>query len=270
MTSCLGKSLAFIQLQSVQNVRDLGGLLAAEDRVIKNNLFFRGSALSKITKADSKLLFGKQKISCIIDLRTGWERAEKPDQDITGVESLHIPFYDLEKVGIEYTEPAAGTKVVGRDVACDPEHFYRSLANPLTVNQIRKSMHILLENGIQGKGTYIHCSGGKDRVGILVVCLLLCLGVSKEEIERDYMLTNVAREKNIKEAFERFMRFTNDEEKAWEITRAHSARPQNLQAFYEAVESAYGNIGAFIENQLDVSCDFRKCAIDACTQEAHE
>ena len=91
--------------------------------------------------------------------------------------------------------------------------------------------------------------------------------MSKQEIERDYLLTNVSREKNINQAFERFMRFTNDEEKAWEITRAHSARPQNLMAFYEAVEAEYGSLEVFIENQLDISPDFRQRAIAACTQD---
>lgn len=259
--------LALIELDSVANVRDLGGIVAAGGRCIKSNLFLRGGALAKMTDSDARALFDEHNISCIIDVRTGWERKEKPDPDIAGMQNLHIPFYDLEKVGIEYTEPAAGTKVVGRDVACDPDHFYRSLANPLTVNQMRKGIHILLENAFVGKGTYIHCSGGKDRVGILTVCLLLVLGVSKEEIERDYMLTNIAREKNIQEAFERFMRFTNDEEKAWEITRAHCARPENLQAFYEAVEQAYGSLQDFVTNQLDASESYRKKAIAACTEE---
>ena len=33
-----------------------------------------------------------------------------PDICIPGIENLHIPFYDLEKVGIEYTKSAPGTK----------------------------------------------------------------------------------------------------------------------------------------------------------------
>ena len=263
----MGAKLPFVELQSVQNVRDLGGIPAAENRIIKAKLFLRGGALSKLNENDTRTLCNDYKISCVIDLRTGWERAEKPDVNIPGIENLHIPFYDLEKVGIEYTEPAAGTKVIGRDVACDPDHFYRSLANLLTVGQIRKAVHLLLERGFKGEATYIHCSGGKDRVGVLVACLLLTLGVSKQEIERDYLLTNVSREKNINQAFERFMRFTNDEEKAWEITRAHSARPQNLMAFYEAVEAEYGSLEVFIENQLDISPDFRQRAIAACTQD---
>lgn len=258
--------MTFINLEGINNVRDLGGIVVAGDRCIKSGLFLRGSALYSLSEKDAAVLFKEHQISCIIDLRTGWERAEKPDKEFQGVENLHIPFYDLEKVGIEYTEPAAGTKVIGRDVACDPDHFYRSLANLLTVAQIKKSIQLLLKRSISGLATYFHCSGGKDRVGILTLCLLHVLGANKECVEQDYLLTNVARDTHIQAAFERFLRFTNDEERAWEITYAHRARPENLSAFYEAVDEAYGSFDSFIEKQLGVDDALRKSAIELCTE----
>lgn len=117
-----------IQLQTIDNVRDLGGIAVAGGRAVKRGLLFRGSALAGLSDDDADELFGRLGIARVIDVRCGWERAEKPDVEAPDVENLHIPFYDLDIVGIEYTEPAEGTKVVGRDVACDPGRFYRSLA----------------------------------------------------------------------------------------------------------------------------------------------
>ena len=182
-----------IELEGADNIRDLGGMPVAGNRRIAKGLLFRGSALAGITERDMQLLFGELGIKRVIDVRTGWERAAKPDIQAPGVEYLHIPFYDIEKVGIEYTEPAAGTKVIGRDVACDPDLFYRSLANPLTVRQMREGLHSMLDSAIAGRPVYVHCSGGKDRAGILTLLALTVLGADRNAILDDYLLTNVAR-----------------------------------------------------------------------------
>ena len=230
-------------------------------------LLFRGSALYNITESDRDTLFDKLNIACIIDVRTGWERAAKPDIDIPGVENLHIPFYDLDKVGIEYTRPAAGTIMIGRDVACDPDHYYRSLINHLVVSQMREGMHLALDHAIQGKPVYIHCSGGKDRAGILVLLILTALGASRESILEDYLFTNVARDKNYEKMYQRFLRLADgNEERAWEITLEHRARPENLSAFYEAIEEHYGSMESFMRTQLDIDEDYRQRACQACTR----
>ena len=101
--------LKVIELEGARNVRDLGGTPVSGGREVVPGLFFRGSALAGITPHDRTLLFEELGIACIVDVRTGWEREAKPDPDVSGVENLHIPFYDLEKVGLEYTTPAPGT-----------------------------------------------------------------------------------------------------------------------------------------------------------------
>ena len=252
-----------IKLQGVNNVRDIGGTPVRvgpadssepEERVVKPGLFYRGSALAAATRNDCDLLFNALGIRCVIDLRTGWERESKPDVDLPGVENLHIPFYDLEKVGIEYTEPDAGTKVVGRDVACNPPDFYRSMANPLTVRQMRQGVETAFSHALVGEPVYLHCSGGKDRVGVLSLLVLTVLGAGREAILEDYLYTNVSRDKRYNEMFERFLKFSEgDEQRAHELVISHRAAPENLDAFYSAVETSYGSMDDFIRNQLGIS-----------------
>lgn len=250
-----------IKLQGVNNVRDLGGTPVEGGRVVKPGLLYRGGALSGMTPADRDLLAGELGIRCIIDLRTGWERSSKPDAALPGAESLHIPFYDLEKVGIEYTEADAGTKVVGRDVACNPHEFYRSLANPLTVRQMKQGLEELFAHALAGKPVFIHCNGGKDRAGILSLLALAVLGANRETILDDYLYTNVSRDKRYDEMFERFLRLAEgDEQRAHELVIAHRALPENLDAFYGAVEEKYGTLDDFIRNQLGIADD-RRCEL---------
>jgi protein tyrosine/serine phosphatase len=172
----------------------------------------------------------------------------------------------LDIVGIEYTEPAKGTKVVGRDVACDPERFYRSLANPRTVKQMRQAVNAAFESAAAGKPVYLHCSGGKDRAGILTLLILTVLGASRDDILKDYLETNVARNKNYERFFNRFLKFADgNQELARELTEAHSALPENLTAFYEAVDEAYGSMADFVRNQLGIDDERREQLTLACT-----
>lgn len=256
-----------IQLQSIDNVRDLGGIAVAGGRVVKSGVLVRGSALVGLSEDDAEELFARRAIARVVDVRCGWERAEKPDVEAPGVENLHIPFYDLDIVGIEYTEPAEDTKVVGRDVACDPDRFYRKLANPLTVGQMRQAVGAALEFAAQGKPVYMHCSGGKDRAGILALLVLTVLGASREAILEDYLITNVDRDKNYDRTLQRFLKFSGgDEQRARELTEAHRARPENLTAFYEAVDEAYGSMDDFVRNQLGISDKWREQLRLACTE----
>lgn len=247
-----------IALQKVRNVRDLGGVSVEGDRVVAPGLFFRGAALNEATESDQAKLFGDLGITCVIDVRCGWEREAKPDVSFPGVENLHIPFFDLEKVGVEYTEPAAGTKVVGRDVACDPLRFYRALSNVLTAAQMREAVHCAFSHALEGKPVYLHCSGGKDRAGVLAALILAILGASEEDVLADYLLTNESRDRHYEREFQRFLRFADgDEELAHKLTRSHRANPENLQAFYDSLEVRYGGIEAFIVEALQIDRHYR-------------
>lgn len=221
-------------------------------------LFFRGAALNEATEHDKQVLFEELGIRCVIDVRCGWERAAKPDVSAPGVENVHIPFFDQERVGIEYTEPAAGTKVVGRDVACDPLHFYGALSNVLTAGQMRRAVHLAFEQALAGNPVYLHCSGGKDRAGVLAVLILTALGADRDAILEDYLLTNESRDRHYGKEFQRFLRFADgDEELARKLTLAHRANPQNLQAFYDSIDTRYGGMEAFIVETLQIDRHYR-------------
>lgn len=255
-----------VALQGVDNVRDLGGIPVAGERAVMPGLLFRGAHLGTITEADHRSLFEERRIRCIVDLRCGWERDAHPPIAVAGVDHQHIPFYDLEKVGIEYTEPGAGTKVVGRDVACDPPRFYRSLVNPLTVRQMRAAVGHIFACACKGHAILWHCSGGKDRAGILSVLVLSVLGASREDILADYLLTNESRDKHYDRLFERFLRLADgDEQRAHELVLSHRARPESLDAFYAAVDERCGNMERFIRSQLGIDTAEQTRIREACT-----
>lgn len=242
-----------IELEGVDNVRDLGGLPVRGGREVERGLLFRGASLAGLTAADEAVLFGRLGVSCVIDLRCGWERDAAPDRGPAAVPNLHIPFYDREKVGIEYTEGTQAGQVVGRDVPCDPDRFYRSLANPLTTRQMRAVVAEALGRAERGLPVYFHCSGGKDRAGITALLVLVVLGAEPDAVLEDYLLTNVARDRREAENLARFTRLAGgDAARGRQLTTAHRARPENLRAFHEAVVARFGGMEAFIADELGI------------------
>ncbi len=234
---------------------------------MKSGLLFRGSALSDATQHDEDVLFHDLGIACVIDLRCGWELEAKPDRIPDGVEYLHIPFYDLEKVGIEYTESAEGTKTVGRDVACEPSRFYRSLSNRLTTAQMRQALDEVLSRATNGCPAYIHCSGGKDRAGIMSLLILEVLGASREGILDDYLYTNVSRDARYDEMFARFLRLSDgDEQRAHELVVGHRAVSENIAAFYDAIDAEYGSWDTFLSDALAMTPDRIACLRECLTE----
>lgn len=257
-----------IELEGIDNVRSLEGIPVTGNRVVAPGLLYRGSALAGTTERDRDVLFGELGIDYVIDLRCGWERDEKPDVEVPGVQNVHIPFYDEEKVGIAYTEPGVEGKVVGRDVACEPTSFYRSLANPLTVGQMKRAVNLALTRASGGHAVYVHCSGGKDRAGIASLLMLTVLGASREAILDDYLFTNVARDRTYDKLFERFLRLSDgDEGLARELVESHRALPQNLSVFYAAIEERYATMERFVHNQLGISDPQRRLFQERCTCE---
>ena len=240
-----------IKLEGITNARDLGGIPVADGCVVKRGLMYRGDALWKLSDAAKTRLRHEYGIRCVIDLRCGWEREAKPDVAIAGIESLFIPFYDLEVAGVEYTRSIEGSKVTGHDVVCDPDHFYRDMPNPLTAKMMARALDEIFARALDEQPVYFHCSGGKDRAGIMALLVLKILGASDEEILEDYLLTNMGRDKNIESIFERFLRLMDgDAKRAWEVTDNHRACPENLAAFYESVDERYGNMDVFLGDVL--------------------
>ena len=255
-----------IQLQGVDNVRDYGGWPTTDGLDIKEGLFFRGSALANATAQDCKTLFDELGIACVVDLRCGWELEAKPDIEHPGIEYYHIPFYDQEIVGIDYTARAKGTIAIGHDVACNPEHFYRSLANPLTVGQMRKGIDAVFSHVLQGLPVYVHCSGGKDRAGILTLLVLTILGASREDILGDYLYTNVSRDKNYPKMFESFLKLAaGNVTLAHELVESHRARAENIDAFWDAIADQYGSAESFVREQLGFDDDRIVLVRNRCT-----
>lgn len=161
------------------NVRDLGGLPAAEGRTTARGALVRADSLSRLTGAGWEALLDHG-VRTVIDLRNERERSEAPDAAARpgAITTVHAPLDGAEDRGfwqpIEQT-PEFGTPLYYR------AHLQRK--PQMAAGAIKAIAHA------QPGGVAFHCVGGRDRSGELAMVALALVGVPANVIAADYELS---------------------------------------------------------------------------------
>ncbi len=168
-------------LQGIPNFRDLGGYPTADGGRVRWGRVYRSAKLSRATPAGLSALDALGMAS-VFDLRTAEERAAEPTR------WLRAP-------GAVYESPKATMRPLMDDIlrhAFDEPTTVRAMADfyaqiPLLFAEEFGALFRALAAG--GTPLLLHCAAGKDRTGVASALLLSALGVPREIIAQDYVLT---------------------------------------------------------------------------------
>lgn len=154
---------------------------------IKKNIFLRGEALNKISKKEARTLLNNFHLKTVVDLRTNNEFATKKDKIIPGVNYIHLPVIQMEEMGAE-SEKEGKQEAAKKQQLPSMFKYYGLMVGRNKKEFWSKVFEILLDN--DDGAIFFHCTVGKDRTGIVAAIILSLFGVSKEDIYKDYLLTN--------------------------------------------------------------------------------
>lgn len=115
-------------LDSIDNLRDLGGRPAADRRPIKKGLLFRSAELSRASREDLSFL-EKAGVAAVIDLRDLDEREARPDRLPEGAEYHHLPVLPLRWAREDVPDSPLLPQLWRSDVHRFFVVFYRILAS---------------------------------------------------------------------------------------------------------------------------------------------
>lgn len=173
-----------LPLEGGFNLRDMGGYATADGRRVRRGVLFRSGMMSMLTDADEAHLAALG-IATVCDLRRPGERKRDPTRwcEPAGVFYWTRDHDASSGVLAELLSgalpTAAGVRAamisVYREILVDHAPSYRFLFERLTGGHVP-----LLFN----------CSAGKDRTGVGAALILSALGVPRETIYEDYLLTN--------------------------------------------------------------------------------
>jgi protein-tyrosine phosphatase len=214
-------------LQTMYNVRDLGGFASRDGQVTAFGRFLRADAPVRLNQQDLQLLLDFP-VRTVVDLRSPNEINGQPHglRDQPGIDYVNIPLLgDDMDIGI-----AAVQKF---DLASDVVGLADLYIHLL--DQSRESLGQVFRLLARAKpgACLFHCSHGKDRTGLVAALLLLLAGVSDQDIISNYQISSTY----LKPWFDTFI-----DKIPPEILHFFNTNPQNmeltLQYFHEHFLSA--------------------------------
>ena len=174
-----------VNLIGASNFRDLGGYETEDGMKIKRGLIYRSDNLSHLSEGDLKKI-NQIGIKTVCDFRSEIELDEFPSlfSEKTIPALKHIPIKTLGTKDLR--ELSTRDDVTGEVMAQEMQHHYVLYVHQHK-NKYRDFINLIAFGEIP---LVFHCFAGKDRTGFGALLYLGLLGVKKEIIIEDYLLTN--------------------------------------------------------------------------------
>ena len=227
-----------VPLTGAMNFRDVGGYETEDGRFVRWGRIYRSAALSGLT----------------------------PD-DLAKIEALGIDYvYDLRSVGERRDEPSrwpqTGATLVSHDYELDISAFMAAFADGPSAEKVRAAMTAFypavvdshktqfraifaeLLEGDDGAILY-HCSAGKDRTGVQTALILSALGVPRETVIEDFLLSNQHHRMSGSSG-----PMAGMPPEVLEVLGGVE-RPY-LEAFFAEIDRRYGGVEGYLAAELDV------------------
>ena len=168
------------------NFRDLGGYRTTDGRQVKWRTLFRADGLTNLTPEDLDDL-ARIDLRTVVDLRTTMEIDERGRFPF---ESHPLTFHHLSVIDQTWDREAVAIMEMSTT-----EFLHWAYTGMLADGAARFARAFDLLADTDALPAVFHCAAGKDRTGLLAALVLGALGVERDSIVADYVLTEVAMER---------------------------------------------------------------------------
>lgn len=236
-------------LDGVHNFRDFGSYRTRDGSRLRSGRLWRSgqhfgasdSDLARITELDLKV---------IADLRGNSERASHPCRRGPAFAS-DVLFHDGETSNVAPHERASDTMSSAQAARERMRAVYRRIPyNPAMIDVYRRYFDALATTD---GPSLVHCFAGKDRTGVAVALVHSALGVHRDDILHDYLLTNSAttfnllREQAVSRAPERWGKADRDT-----LNALLGVDESYLAETFAEIERESGAVDAYLDTVLGV------------------
>jgi len=244
-------SIRRLPLEGAKNFRDLGGYRASDGRYVRWGLVYRSNHLVNLTPSDSEYLNGLG-IRLVCDFRSDGERARAPDHWTGNApEFLPVP------IGSNLITPPTAEDLKRRVATIHSETKDSVRAYDYAIEYAGQYAKILRRIAAGDLPTVEHCTAGKDRTGVFSAILLTALGVPRETVIQDYMLSNqylLAAESIERTSADLQLAFGLAETPDISTVRTiMTARPETLEATLDKIDKTYGSFDNYLRDALKLS-----------------
>lgn len=255
-----------LPVDGMNNFRDMGGYQTMDGHYVKWGKLYRSDHIYNATPKGIAYL-KELGIRTIIDYRSMNEREKYPNKFISPEVKTYCldPSAHTAELAAQYTsskdsedenlvkkiiaQKENGSLVNRFDMVMEQYH------NFACKDQSREAFSQMLRIAADPKaGPMVqHCRGGKDRTGFGTMVLLGLLGVGKEDLVADYMLTYHNRVERNQVKMDIYKRFTQDPVVLDYLYSLIDTRPEFIEASYNAVMEEYGSFEDYARKELAIS-----------------
>ncbi len=252
-----GMHIRRLKLKKLFNTRDLGGI-PADGGVIRKGKLIRSGKLYKIPDSTVQAL-KDMNVKTVIDLRIFTECEEAPDTLWEGIRYVHLPVLCTATPGITREKSMTRTMAIEsrriKDEFGNADNYmtemYRSvLFSEEPKRYLKQALRLIVENE---DCILWHCSGGKDRAGILAMLVEGLLGVDEKIILQDYVASHYFQRARffwnraglvIAPVYMRFKKI---------LFGMMAAKPIYLKKPIEDIKKKYGSIAGYCKEELGIT-----------------
>jgi protein-tyrosine phosphatase len=243
-----------LPLEGGVNFRELGGYPTVDGRRVRRGMLYRSGAMASLTDADYELL-SKLDIAVLVDLRSTDERSREPTRWPLAKEPPRRleRDYDLEFGEVLALMRGAPNAETARTAFAS---FYRRLPQQFA-DQYRQMFAELLSGNAP---LAFNCSAGKDRTGVASALILTALGVPREVVMEDYLLSNRHYKPKPMSAsaaddptVQFFSRLPPDVVQVFMGVDASF-----LEAAFDGMTEQYGSVDGYLEKAIGLTAEDRK------------
>lgn len=235
--STIDLSQRHIPLKGASNFRDVGGYKGHGGRAVKWRKIFRSDHLAFLEPEDLDKLKSLG-VDRAFDFRGVQESA---------AQSYEWPTISRHSLSIEPTvvqrlqaQHLTGRPLSAADALDAMQTTYRDFVRSDSHRFAQLFEHLL----DKPEPLLFHCTAGKDRTGLAAALVLSALGVSEEDIWKDYLLTNQLYKRNSTGV----TTLSPDVLKiVWEVQESF------LQASLEVIHTQHGSIENYMTNKLGLT-----------------
>jgi protein-tyrosine phosphatase len=241
-----------IDLEGGRNFRDLGGYAAADGRRIRWCRVFRSGVMSYLTDRDHLQLVPLG-IRTVCDFRSPREREREPIR--WGAAPVQVLHWDYDPREVSLRAFMTGQEISPEASRSTMTALYRKLPKLFKIQYAA-----LFERLAAGElPLAFNCAAGKDRTGLAAALVLTALGVAREDVMADYVLTDTAvdLEKELFAHSTSSVGLGDDHSYLHQVSPEARrpllrALPEYLEAAFEQIEADHGSTARYLENELDV------------------